>query len=530
MDIEQPDGMRAILFDHQLASAYSLEHRERVKKVSTGALSIETTVGVFADKAGYGKTLSMLAVILRDRMPWDLETPHAKTVPAYEDRNAAIVARRAAPAGEAKCNATLIVTHGDVQDQWEAELGRTTLRFFRVDRKTDLRRVDPDRYDVVLCPHTQYQHLTSEVARVWKRLVFDEPETAPIPAMSHVDAGFTWFVTSQPSLLLDKFRTTREDARHWLRSLFGRMPRDVFGRLVVKNDDGFVAQSYAIRQPDRIIHKCLRPPIINVLGDAVSPDVRDMLGADDVAGALAALGGAAQSNATLVDLALRPIEAKIAGLAGAEPPSDEAGLSELARLRRLHADVTSRFDGMRRGLCTICWTAPMVDPVFVPCCQNMFGGACLLRWLKDRTTCPLCRAPGCEKNMVRVAPEPPRSGGGARPGPRPDPDCKLSDGASAPRKTKGDVILDIIQARAGGSFILYSKYGASFNANKAILKGAEIPFVEIRGAHDDRRQKIEQYRTGGVRVLLLSTKQPGAGMGFENTSDIILYHAVEPSV
>lgn len=557
MKIEQPEGMRVTLFDHQLESAYSLEHRERVQKVETGTLCIDASVGIFADKPGYGKTLSMLAVVVRDRMSWNLEEPHTKALPDFSDRCNLIHVLRRCELEDIRSNATLIVTSQNIQDHWEREVAKTQLTSFRVTAGSQLVEFDPDLYDVILCPHDLYQTFVRTVDRVWKRAVFDEPESAPIPSMAQIEAGFVWLITSSPALILDKFCAAR-CSNHFLKRIFRRIPHDVFDRLVVKSDDTFVSESYEtaliaagrrpVLQPRRIVHRCRRPPILAVLGDAVPWNVQAMLAADAVGDAVAALQeGAMQglpeaSSENIVELVLAKLERQ-RGCAGAESLIDE---------------VTSRFNRMRYDLCPICLVQPMREPVFVECCQNMFGRACLLRWLQTHDTCPLCRDARVKDKALRLAAEATNTEGGAETPKRTRAEGgERAEGGLAPRaelcdetraegpaythehkhdetrdegrilKTKGETMLDIIRTTPGGSFILYSEYDNSATT-RATLQSAGIAYVELRGGNIPA--KIAKYRSGAVRVLLLTNQRPGAGIGFENTSDLILYHSVDPAL
>ena len=63
------------LFSHQLASIYQMEEREKNRKLDTSipGCMIESNVGIFADITGYGKSLSVIGMIIRDKMKWDLE-------------------------------------------------------------------------------------------------------------------------------------------------------------------------------------------------------------------------------------------------------------------------------------------------------------------------------------------------------------------------------------------------------------------------------------------------------------------------
>ena len=69
--ITQPKNMTINLYPHQLASVYEMEKRELERKVSHGSDNYEVKMGILADKTGFGKTISMVALLTRDKMKWD---------------------------------------------------------------------------------------------------------------------------------------------------------------------------------------------------------------------------------------------------------------------------------------------------------------------------------------------------------------------------------------------------------------------------------------------------------------------------
>jgi hypothetical protein len=53
--ISQPKEIKVSLFQHQLASIYQMEKREKEQRVEQENTVIETNISVYADKTGYGK-------------------------------------------------------------------------------------------------------------------------------------------------------------------------------------------------------------------------------------------------------------------------------------------------------------------------------------------------------------------------------------------------------------------------------------------------------------------------------------------
>ena len=74
--VQQPKKMKIQLYKHQLASIYKMENLEEEQIVyRSNGLIKHTKLGLNCDCTGYGKTLSMLGLIIRNKMSWDLNTP-----------------------------------------------------------------------------------------------------------------------------------------------------------------------------------------------------------------------------------------------------------------------------------------------------------------------------------------------------------------------------------------------------------------------------------------------------------------------
>ena len=78
--IYQPKELKVNLYKHQLASIYQMEKRESDKKIVQNGVTIDTNIGINADSTGYGKTLSMVTLVYRDKMEWDMKTPFSQSV------------------------------------------------------------------------------------------------------------------------------------------------------------------------------------------------------------------------------------------------------------------------------------------------------------------------------------------------------------------------------------------------------------------------------------------------------------------
>ena len=77
--VSQPENLDISLFPHQLSAIKMLEDREKSQEIKIDNNTfVETNVGIYSDITGYGKTLSIIGLILRDKMEWDIKQLYKK--------------------------------------------------------------------------------------------------------------------------------------------------------------------------------------------------------------------------------------------------------------------------------------------------------------------------------------------------------------------------------------------------------------------------------------------------------------------
>ena len=77
--IIQPHNLERTLYKHQLINVYKMEEMEREQKYINENEEKYFDFGINADSTGYGKTITMVALILRDKMQWNIQEPFIKT-------------------------------------------------------------------------------------------------------------------------------------------------------------------------------------------------------------------------------------------------------------------------------------------------------------------------------------------------------------------------------------------------------------------------------------------------------------------
>lgn len=508
--VQQPKNLKINLFPHQLASVYMMEELESTHCVIDQHGKTFTNIGINGDMTGYGKTLSMIALIIRDRMDWDMTTEHVEEkVHSLSSHHI----KRYVSKSYKRNNSTIILASPSVVHQWLKEFSNTDLAVVDATNKKVALDIDIDEYDVIILSLATYNMFVSRYhGMAWKRFIYDEPTTLKIPAMEDIVTGFTWFLTATPYNIKDKHKSAKKS---YMYNIVGDYHfNQIVDIITVKNNDEFVKLSFAMPQTQYKYHDCYVPSFRAVNG-IVSDRISKMIDAGNISGAIDALGGKHTDN--IVELVkknklieLESIRGKINvwTLREDEEKRIEWVNREKAVISQLE-ELDKRFSQILEDNCSICFNK-LDKPVMEPFCQNIFCGGCILTWLNTKGSCPLCRKTLARCDLVYI-----------------DKDKEYVKPVEEEKKmTKEAKIIHLIQENKEGRFIVFSDWDESFNAIREVLKANKIDFVEIKGSIATRTNKIEKFRNGVVNVVFLNSKTDSSGINMQETTDIILYHAM----
>jgi SNF2 family DNA or RNA helicase len=539
--VEQPEGLDVTLYPHQLTTIYNMEKLERERKTTytynyggyTDTTYTDTEIGVLGDDPGYGKTLSVIGLISRDKMPWDHKKKHIRKIPTYGDQSMGLF--NCFRVKEYECyNCDLIVCSPSIIKQWESEMDKSNLSYHTVNNKKDMEKIKINTFDVILVSSNQYNDFVTEYKKCWRRFIYDEAASNHIPSMLYADAGFYWFVTATYHAL----RKVKGRGVHMISRIFSGIPDNILSTLLVRNDPQYVKASYVISPPTIINHVCINPGIVNAVGGNVPKEVLDMLSAGDVAGAVGALGGEGSDIMSIVmkrkEKELMEAEQKVELWTKQNNTKlrDEWTL-RVAEVKKKIDELTTKYKNMVSEDCNICYES-MSKPIMFPCCQNIICGGCVKSLTKGASlTCPFCRANNKLATLIPVETDEDKKVKKNKKDSPKDKKGKKNKKKSAENEvlSKPDTVVKIIgNGEDDDRFILFSNYDASFTIIKRALKDAEIGFVEIKGAKKTRENNIEKFRNGDAKVLFLNGKFNGSGINLQFANNIIFYHEVEDHI
>ena len=155
-------------------------------------------------------------------------------------------------------------------------------------------------------------------------------------------------------------------------------------------------------------------------------------------------------------------------------------------------------------------------PVLLSCCQNLFCGGCILKWLNQKNSCPLCRATiNAQENIVYITKK---------------NDNKPIKKQKSKLLTKLQVITNLIKNDEKRKFLIFSASAITFTLIRKKLEEEHITFVEIKGQCGTRTHNIQDFKDGKIRVIFLNSTNNGAGINLQEATDIILYHRMSESI
>jgi SNF2 family DNA or RNA helicase len=519
--IPQPKSMRINLYPHQLASVYNMEQLEIFKQVEvTENIIIDTNIGINADKTGYGKTCSMIALILRDSMEWD-EDPYV--FESVKIQAGGRIKKRSIYKYQ-KVGTTLILAGQSIIHQWENEFKYTDLSVAVVTSRKCADTVEIGDYDVIIVAPGMYNKLMMANSNIaWKRFIFDEPGHVKVPSMKKIIAGFSWFVTATPYSINWQHGECRTSFMYEIFSNRANGWRDFqndFGPFIQISDEGFINNSYSMPISQHIYHKCYNP-IFSTLNGLTSVAVLDMIRSGDIQEAVRVLGGKSTDNITELVLKkkndeLKEIdtEIKICNIRCDEikkvywDDKKSKVLNEIVELQNRYKEVLE-------GNCNICME-PMINPVLEPNCQNVFCGACLLTWLRTKQNCPLCRHVVDPTKLII------------------EQDKNISMNSKNESKmivniTKENKIAEILNDNPQDKVIIFSDRDYSFTSIRNILNENEIKFSEVKGSVKTRERLLKRFREGDTQVIFLNSQNNSSGINLVETDSIIVYHEMSAS-
>jgi SNF2 family DNA or RNA helicase len=514
--IPQPCNLGKQLFNHQLTAIAELEHRESNLEMNHTNYTIYSNLGIYADLIGYGKTLTMVGLVLRDKMNFFSEEPYIHEVITQIYGNGNVVKKNRYR--YQRLNTTLIVANQSILKQWWDEFALTPLNVVLVNNRKKCEMIDPQSFNVVLINKTMYNHFVSRFPNyAWKRLIYDEPSFTNIPSMRHIVAGFHWLVTATPDTML----YTNKNPYTYLGSLFaGYIEYNLFQNLIFKNDDDYVRQSIQLPPMKHLYHYC-SDTITNLLKDIIPKDMEEMISGGNIEGLIRYLGGTSSTNVfELIEKEKTELIQESQGKIERYERMNDLVRMEKWKLKKL--ECQKELDEFRYRLenisllesCYICLDK-LTEPIINKCCYNIFCAKCILTWLSKNQSCPLCRKEQDPSMMIHLTQT---------------ATCHNDMQKILPQrtKTKIEMIVDILSNKPDGArIIIFSSFDETYQQLSVIIPNLS----RLMGRSETRNKTIETFKSDiSCPILFLNSIENGAGINLQEATDVILYHQMSETL
>lgn len=530
--ISQPPDLNRILYPHQLKAVAELENREENLERASRCSILYTNIGIYADITGYGKTITMVALILRNRRKFYSEDPYVCTTVTQIYGNGNIVKKQISH--YQRLDTTLILANQSILKQWSEELSHTQLKFETINNRKKCEVLDPQDYKVILCSPTMYNYFLSRFPNyAWNRFIFDEPCYTKVPAMRNIVAGYHWLITATPDTLL---YNTGKNPYTYLGSLFGGYTEyNIFKQLIFKNDDDYVKNSVRLPPLHHIRYTC-SDTVSWILKDLIPGNIAEMISAGDIEGAIKVLGGTSSTNLfDLVETEKKELihEADIR-IRRYTRMNDETKLVKWQRRKSTLENDLSQLQKRlqhvpQNEMCRICLES-IGETVFTRCCYNAFCGPCIFKWLDKNDACPLCRSKTTMSALIYL-----KSANDKSSSQKPRSRSNSITSHKEKKMTKLQTIKKIYEeGKATSRFVIFSSYDETFEylihsevfddvTNVFQLKGKKM---ETRNRIIETFKNTDKFGT----VLLLNTLENGAGINLQEATDVILFHRMPESI
>ena len=539
---------------------------------SGSAYHTRGSAGILGDPVGAGKSLTILAYIAHHK-----ENPPTDPIIRMTNiRNASktgyTIHTTTRDRSDPKNCKNLVVVPYSIIPQWRQYVStQTTLKAHIVKTRADISsNLTPiQAADLTIVSSTmfsQFIYETHDAGLWWERVFYDEVDSIKISGSTiQPETLFNWYITASwqnivlygtgihrelletvingqnyaalnPELVnwlaeylhnyMGFYTSHNRFASHTYFPMVSHLERMNSYINIVRCSADYYRHSFQMPAVHYITHRCRRSAVNNALRGLVDPAVQELIDADDIAGALGSLNLNSNSAASLLHAVehrylrdISNIQLTITYREAMEYVSAAHKEEALAALRQSKARVETqlqtfreRIAGIAGELCPICYDVPE-SVIYTPCCSHMYCARCILKWLRQNRSCPMCRA-----------------------GLRTDQLVLINDGTSLnitpdieqgpPRKSA--VLLKLLKDNPTAKTLVFSNYDNPFTNLADDCEQANIKYKIIKGNSNSINKSIADFEKGKIQVLFMNSRELGVGLNIVAATQVVLYHALRP--
>ena len=379
-----------------------------------------------------------------------------------------------------------------------------------------------EQYDVVIIGETMYKRFYKSCQNYrFNRILIDEADTIKLPRDMSCQFNFLWLITGTPKGLF-------YSNKPFISKIFKDDNLNLNSNFVIKNDDSYIEQSIKLPHPKRFKIKCVTPRELDIIKDLIPPSILQMINAGNSEQAIKALNCNVDTNENILQVITKNLVDSI----GNKKIELEAEMkkhypsnlqkeheqrikfieNQIEKLNNKYDDIKKRIYQLNDTNCPVCM-GEFTNPVMVSCCNNTFCFDCLAVSMGElkNNKCPYCRQPITKQHMHIFQSDTVVKNSNLS--------CNKYD-----MKDKLDVLVDLLQNKPDGSFMIFAGYMETFNKIETKLKDLNISYHILKGQSSTVKKYIDDFKDKKVRALMLNAQFFGAGMNLQMASDIIMYH------
>ncbi len=558
--ITQPKGVRVELMSHQKTMIQKMLEIEESGEiivnpksdkniklngdVSIKNFKLNTNVAILGDKVGAGKTL-MISSLLSIRK-------NLKSRELNYGVSSNFVIKYNSEGSELKSN--LIIVPHKLIPQWSENFSKniSNLSVFTISTNKDIdslvktvvlndknirnencffqyEEIIPERincYDVILIGETMYKRFYMTCKKfIWNRIIIDEADSIKLPKDMVCLYKFMWLVTGTPTGL---FYTDKS----FVTKIFNQNSQSekINDYFVFKNDEKFIEQSIVLPNPKRLKIKCITPRELDIIKDVIPPSVLQMINAGNSEQAIKALNCNVDTNENILQVVTKNIldsignkqielEAEIKKVYHPSQQKEHESRikfiqNQIIKLEEKYNDIKKKIYDLNDSHCPVCM-GEFTNPIITECCKSCFCFDCLAISLGELKSnkCPNCRQMISQSTIHVIADKSTIE----------QEKAKINSNKYE-LKDKMDVLVDLIEAKPDGSFMVFANYAETFTKIEQKLKELGITYHILKGVASVVKKNIDDFREKKVRVLMLNAQFFGAGMNLQMTTDLVIFH------
>lgn len=529
---------------HQLTSLYRCITLENYNiDINNGFF--KSNMGILSDKPGSGKSYVILALFKMNDIPLNildeinvydgvLSIQHSLKEFINLDLNIIV------------CSFGLILQWKNYIDYFDDKINlhvvNTTLslnNFIKNTNKSGILLISSSFYFLV-------QQFFYEGNYSVKRVVFDEADSTKIQKSRKITARFYWFVTASYHNLLNPFQrisipvfgreiysiNERSNSgvtqNMFIKNLFVSMIRCiphvdkyVLSKIIIKNEDQYVHRSFILPDVNHMFIKCV-DTVSNIVNYVTTnQNIINSVNAGDLESAISFVSKTNKGDVKhIIDILKDDLEKNLINIIlkinyTQELIVDDIQLHEkkLKLLSQTKFDLLDKIQCLKEriesdDLCIICYEKK-TNKTITTCCKNSFCFECICKWLHIKKICPFCKVSLNMDKLLVVHNEINES------------DTNVNQNIFKKIETL-ELLLKKIVKKTGKKVLIFSEYEKTFMDIIPKLIELNLEYGVLKG--NSLKNNIDQYKNGGLDVLLINSKAFGSGLNLENTTDIIIYH------